>query len=262
MLRRVLGKEPKNPMLENMTEIARGIQLISEARRESAKGIQSFYHLLGCFVEITMPETIEPFRVLREIYRQIVKSQKQLALVENDVADSLTELAGRFSKVVECTNEYNNQRELYKKKSNDLIEAMAEESFQMKKDTYPKVMVQCETDVATAKAHKRLGRDRLKDSIRDLIQAREIYTQVKKRVLREAWEKYAEALKTAATTEKLLYIKFNEAVTAFMSTGRIPPELCEKIIETNERIIHRNRVAATNVETLQELAASNEKTEE
>lgn len=238
---RILPQSKKNLVSEAMKTMAGGVKAISDHRRATAKELQTFYHKLGFFVDITIPEISVSFDAIKQIYAQILSSQKELADVEEEIAADLSELYVLFEKVVKGTEDYKLHNEIYSEKSNQYVEAMANVSFEQKKDTYPKVVMQTETQLAKAKSELVIARDNLRDVIKRLIKQRQAYTSTKDAKMKDIWCRYTTALKKFNETSSCLFEQLIQSLNSLQQTG----EVITEVVAIKDQITAQNEASAT-----------------
>ena len=137
-------------------------------------------------------------------------------------SEDMRDIVERYFVVDRANKHYMECKSLYAKAGEALENAKNKNTLEMNKASYEKNRFKLEAAIDKAKTAKATALDNLKQSIRDLIEARKKYDAFKIRRLISGWTRYGNALKTACDSELAAYKDLQNLINDLKSNAPQP----------------------------------------
>lgn len=227
-MHRILPKKKPNPVLDSMTALSNKFITTADARDLYATSTAKFATALVNMIDHLSPNLNEQFNTLATLYRRVSQINTSLAQSERRSGEDMRDLVERFAVVTRINREYQKHQELYKEKCNDLIEAMANNIVEHKKVSFDVVTRERIADkVVKARRDKKNEHEILKQTLAELIDAKERYNAFKVNRMRHAWVGWAADHAKLIAEEKAVLGE----IVDFLSNTSFAPEVAEQARE-------------------------------
>lgn len=231
--------------INDMREISHGLRGAADARHKYSECLAKIGENISELAKSQNPDYEEGFNKLNEQLKQISEIEKTLSEEEARNSEDFRDIVERYFVVSRANNKYMECKNAYAKAGDDLEKAKNKNTLEMNKATYEKNRFKLEAAIDKAKTTKAQALDNLKQSIRDLIEARKKYDTFKIRRLVQGWTRYGNALKTACDSELAAYKEFQTLLNDLKSNQPTPSATESKEENAEE---HNDAAAAQNGE--------------
>ena len=217
-------KKGVDAAINDMREINHGLHGAADARSKYSENLIILGETLHTLAESQNPDYGEGFAKLEEQFKHISEIEKTLSEEEVRNSEDFRDIIERYFVVSRANKTYMDCKALYQKAGEALESAKNKNTLEMNKATYEKNKFKLEAAIDKAKANKQQALDNLKQSIRDLIEARKKYDAFKIRRLVSGWTRYGNALKTACDAELSAYKEAQNLINDLKNNAPQPAE--------------------------------------
>ena len=227
-MHRILPKKKPNPVLDSMIALSETFISTADARQAYATSTAKFATALVNMMARLSPDLSEQINTLAGLYTRVSKINENIVNSERRSGEDMRDLVERFAVVTRLNQEYQKHQELYKERSDALIEAMADNIVELKKVSFDTVTRErIAARVVKARQDKKNEHDLLKQTLAALIDAKERYNAFKRNRIRHAWIGWAADHARLVAEEKTVL----EQIVEFLNSNSLTPEIAEQARE-------------------------------
>lgn len=208
--------------INDMREVTHGLRAAADARTKYSQLIAQIGENIFELAKSQNPDYEEGFSKLNEQLKQVSEIEKTLSEEEARNSEDFRDVVERYFVVSRANRTYMECKNAYAKAGEALEAAKNKNTLEMNKATYEKNRFKLEAAIDKAKHTKATALDNLKQSIRDLIEARKKYDAFKIRRLVSGWTRYGNALKTACDSELTVYKEIQTLVNDLKANAPQP----------------------------------------
>ncbi|OHT17291.1 hypothetical protein TRFO_41129 [Tritrichomonas foetus] len=225
----IMNPPSSDTLISDMWVIAKGLMGSGEAREKYSASWTKFGTKLAVLVNSQASESYDACAKVVEQINKVAEIHKTLSISEKRSAEDFRDIIERYYVVFRANKHYQECKAAYARAGENLENAKKKEMIESLKAGNPKNKAKLEFNVQKAKEDKIAALERLKQSVRDMLQARQKYNAFKIKRLVSGWTRYGEAMKVACEAEAATFDALRSEISQLRESGGAGGQAADQI---------------------------------